>query len=341
MTGDVSTVVPVMPEGWPMELLRPRGISDQSWEAISEHKERLDRAWRAPADLSAAVGAAKELCESVAHVVLEERVVPHARKDDMPRLVKAAHQSLDRVPGRGQAAQVAVRNMSQAALSIVMVLAELRNELGTGHGRAKVPRISLEAAVAASDAAVLWSRWALARLDELLGGDVALLVQELRGQHFSRGRLEVRFDDVGLDSLFADDQQRLGVAVAHRAMNGTFVVRESGVDPLLDRASEWPEAYRLGIAEGLLLDPEGRLMARPYFVPVLGSVVAQMAGQDWQRLADGVAEAPVRPALAADDATRGELLEAFEAAAPELPEGARGRWEFLTSLFEASSAESA
>jgi Abortive infection C-terminus len=323
-----------------MELLRPRGISDQSWEAISGHKERLDRAWRVPTDLSAAVGAAKELCESVARVVLEERAVPYTRSDDMPRLAKSAHQALDRLPGRGQAAQVGVRNLSQAALSIVTVLAELRNELGTGHGRAKVPRISLEAAVAASDAAVLWSRWVLARLDEVLGGDVALLVQELRGQGFSRGKLEVRFDEVGLDALFADDQQRLGVAVAHRAMNGTFVVRESGVDPLLDRASEWPEAYRFGIAEGLLLDPEGRLLARPYFVPVLASVVVQMAGLDWQRLADEVVAAPIQPALAIDDAKRAELLAAFHAAASEVPEGAQGRWEFLTALFHLPTADS-
>lgn len=171
-----------------MDLLRPRGISDQSWEAISQQKERLDRAWRVPADLSAVVGAAKELCESVARVVLEERAVSYTPKDDMPRLAKAAHQALDRSPGRGQAAQVAVRKLSQAALSIVTILAELRNELGTGHGRARVPRISQEAAVAASDAAVLWSRWALARLDELLGGDVDLLVRELRGQHYHRGR---------------------------------------------------------------------------------------------------------------------------------------------------------
>lgn len=324
-----------------MEFQRPRGISDQSWEAISSHKERLDRAWRPPADLSAAVGAAKELCECVARVVLEERAVMYARKDNMPRLVKAAHLTLDRIPGRGQAARVAVRNLSQAALSIVTAVAELRNELGTGHGRAKVPQISLEAAVAASDAAVLWSRWALARLDEVLGGDVALLVQELSGQHFYKGTLEARFDEVGLNSLFADDQQRLGVAVAHRAMNGTFVVRKSGIDPLLDRASQWPEAYRLGVAEGLLLDPEGRLLARPYFVPVLGSVVAQMAAQDWQRLADEVGEAPLQPGLAADDAKRGELLAAFCAAASEIPQGAGGRWEFLASLFEAASAESA
>jgi hypothetical protein len=139
---------------------------------------------------------------SASPVALEERAVPYTRKDDVPALARAAHRTLDRLPGRGQAAQTGIRNLSQAALSIVTVLAELRNELGTGHGRANAPRISLEAAVAASDAAMLWTRWVLARLDEVLGGDVDLLIGELRGQIFSRGELDRRFDEVGLDSLF-------------------------------------------------------------------------------------------------------------------------------------------
>jgi hypothetical protein len=321
-----------------MELQRPRGISDQSWQAVSQHKDRLDRAWRTPADRSAVLGAAKELCECAARVALEERAVSYTRKDDMPALAKAAHRTLDRLPGRGQAAQTGIRNLSQAALSIVTVLSELRNELGTGHGRARVPRISLEAAVAASDAAILWTRWVLARLDEVLGGDVDLLIRELRTQIFSRGELDRRFDQVGLDALFADDQQRLGVAVAHRAMRGTGVVRESGLDPLADRAADWPEAYRLGIAQGLLLDPGGRLLAQPSFAPVLAAVVTQMAGQDWQQLQDITTSAPLNPALSADDARRGDLLAAFEAAGSVLPEGSKARWELLTRMFRPPAA---
>jgi hypothetical protein len=122
-----------------MDLSRPRGISDQSWQAIAHHKDRLDQAWRMPVDEGAAIGAAKELCESVARVVLAERAVPYGRSDDMPKLAMAAHTTLDRRPGHGQAAQNAVRNLSQAALKIVTIVGELRNELGTGHGRAKVP----------------------------------------------------------------------------------------------------------------------------------------------------------------------------------------------------------
>lgn len=93
-----------------------------------------------------------------------------------------------------------MRNLSQAALTIVSTLTELRNELGTGHGRAKVPRVSREAAVAATDASILWSRWALARLDEVLGGEVDRLISELSGGHFGRGFLDRRFDEVGLDA---------------------------------------------------------------------------------------------------------------------------------------------
>jgi hypothetical protein len=71
-----------------VELTRPRGISDPSWQAILHQKERLDRALSTPADAGAAIGAAKELCECVARVVLTERAVPYSRSDNMPKLVK-------------------------------------------------------------------------------------------------------------------------------------------------------------------------------------------------------------------------------------------------------------
>ena len=227
-----------------MDLIRSRGITDQSWHAILHHKARLDRAWHEPSDESAAIGAAKELCESTARVILEERAITYSQRDDMPKLVQAAHATLDRKPGRGQAAQVAIRNLSQAALKIITTLYELRNELGTGHGRARAPKVTLEAAAAASDAALLWTRWALARLDGIMGGDVDLLVSDLRNGGWTRGKLEKRFGEVDLESLFPEDQQRVGVAVAHRALRGTFVIRESGVDPL----QEHPAAHDHGAA---------------------------------------------------------------------------------------------
>lgn len=316
-----------------MELDRPRGISDQSWQAIDHHRQRVDRAWRFPTDGGAVIGAAKDLCECVARVVLEERAVPYSANDDMPKLVAAAHKSLDRLPGRGQAAQIGVRNLSQAARTMVTVLVELRNELGSGHGRAQIPKVSREAAVAASDAAALWVRWVLARLDDLLGGDVDLLVQELRGGPYRRGLLEQRFDEVGLDTLPGEDQRRLGVAVAHRAMKGTFVVRESGVDPLQDRPADWPEDYRMGVASGLLLAPDGNLELWPYFAPVLASILAQMRHEDWVQLINVAVAAPVTPYLAFDQARLDEVRTALEEQVHSLPERNRAEWLRLASKF--------
>lgn len=321
-----------------MELRRPRGIDDQSWQAICHHKDRLDRAWQLPEDLGAAIGAAKELCESVARVVLAERAVPFSRSDDMPKLVNAAHSTLDRRPGHGQAAQIAVRKLSQAALTIVSTLTELRNELGTGHGRPTVPRVSREAAVAATDASILWSRWALARLDEIQGGEVDLLIGELSGGHFHRGLLDLRFDEVGLHDMFGDDQYRLGAAVAHRSMNGTFVVSESGVTPLADKPLDWPEDYRRGVAAGLLLDQSGSLVIRPFFVAALAAIVAEMATADWADLSAQALTAPLGRSLAADADKLREIREALDSQAKFMPEHSRPSWELLAARFIVPSA---
>jgi Abortive infection C-terminus len=324
-----------------MELDRPRGINDRSWDAIEYHKSRLDRAWRPPADEGAVIGAAKDLCECVARVVLEERAVSYSGNDDLPRLVSAAHKTVDRLPGRGQAAQIAVRNIAQSARSIVTALTELRNQVGSGHGRARTPRISQEAAVVAADAAGLWVRWILARLDDLLGGDVDILIQELHGTPYSRGRLEKRFGEVGLDSLPAEDQHRLGVAVARRAAQGTFVVRESGVDPLQDQPGDWPEDYRLGVASGLLLSPGGSLLLKAHFAPVLASIIAQMRPEDWGELADAAVAAPMGLSIAFDQARLDEVKIALQGQAPSLPERYRADWSRLASKFsEAQSMPS-
>jgi Abortive infection C-terminus len=317
-----------------LELRRPRHIEEQSWEAICQHKQRLDRAWQVPEDLSAAIGSAKELCESVARVVLTERAVTFSRSDDLPKLAKAAHGTLDRLPGRGQAAQIGVRNMSQALLSIVTVMAELRNELGTGHGRAQTPHISREAAVASSDAALMWSGWALTRLDEVHGSRVDLLIAELDHNAFRRGELDQRFDEVGLKDLFADDQYRLGVAVAHRAMNGTFVISESGVEPLQNKPLSWPDYYRRGVADGLLLDSSGSLNVNPVFVPALASIVASMAGADWTEMASKAVGAPVLPGIAIDAERLSARKNALEAEAPSIPDHARPGWDALAARFD-------
>jgi hypothetical protein len=99
--------------------------------------------------------------------------------DGFGKLIFSAHAALDRRPGRGAAAEVSVRSIAQAARTMVSELNSLRNEVATGHGRPLVPVVTRETAAMAEHAARLWSAWALARLDEVLRGEVAGLVREL------------------------------------------------------------------------------------------------------------------------------------------------------------------
>jgi len=116
-------------------------------------------------------------------------------------------------------------------------------------------------------------------------------------------------------------------------MGGTFVVSESGVTPLGDRPLEWPEDYRRGVAAGLLLDPEGNLVVRPFFVPVLASIVAEMASADWSELSAQALSAPLARAVAVDATKLAEIREALESQSAVIPDRARPAWESLTARF--------
>lgn len=98
-----------------IELQRPRGISDQSRDAVSP-AEGAPGPGLAPASRPERCARRGEgTRECVARVVLEERAVSYTRKDDMPAIAKAAHRTLDGLPGRAQAAQAGIRSLSQAA----------------------------------------------------------------------------------------------------------------------------------------------------------------------------------------------------------------------------------
>jgi AbiJ N-terminal domain 3/Abortive infection C-terminus len=89
-------------------------------------------------DPAAAIASSKELVESVCMVVLDDYGVAYTSRDDLLDLYKAAARALEldaaSVPGSAkgsQAAQGALRSLT----TTVQRLAELRNELGLGHGR--------------------------------------------------------------------------------------------------------------------------------------------------------------------------------------------------------------
>lgn len=93
-----------------------------------------------------AIASAKELIETTCKVILDDYGEEYSRRDDVMDLYKRVAKVLklraDDIPAsaRGsQAAQQALRSLG----SVVQAIAELRNELGLGHGRATPSHASL------------------------------------------------------------------------------------------------------------------------------------------------------------------------------------------------------
>ncbi|MGP3916345.1 abortive infection family protein [Nonomuraea sp. 10N515B] len=165
---------------------------------------------------------------------------------------------ISRSPGRMAAPPV--RNVAQGALTIVSQLAEIRNQFGTGHGRAHQPEIAEELVLVGIDACLLWVRWALRRLAHVIIGQPSALVRDLRdGGIFTRNALATRLKAANLSDIEEPDQHLLGVAVAQRAMTGTFMVMADGVEACASSndLTLWPGGYRAGLVEGLFLDRDG------------------------------------------------------------------------------------
>jgi hypothetical protein len=242
-----------------MGLQRPEGLGDAEWDAISEAEQRLLRA-RAVADYPLIVGSSKELCEAIAKVVLSARGSLATAAADLPELVAKAHKLLEFQPGEGLATEPAARTIAQSLKSIVIAIGDMRNQHGTGHGRAVPSGIASEHADLANGAALEWSAWALRRLEPYIAGDVSKLVLDLEVSTFRRGDLARRLRMSDLPRLSEEDQRRLGFAVAGRASRETFVVIADGVEAVqADDEVTWPRAYVEGLITGLFLDANGRL----------------------------------------------------------------------------------
>lgn len=139
----------------------------------------------------------------------------------------------------------------------------IRNEYGTGHGRAHQPNIRDEMVDLALDGGLTWVRWALRRLGYFSEGRPDALIRDLVEQpqtNFRAGTLDRRLKAADMPRLEQRHQRALGVAVGQRVMRGTFVVRWGGLDPCLnsDDTETWPPAYRLGLAQGLWFAPDDR-----------------------------------------------------------------------------------
>ncbi|MFI2664125.1 abortive infection family protein [Micromonospora carbonacea] len=242
------------------ELPRPEALDRSAWEAIQDQFQRL-RAAAAANDRPLVVGSAKDLVEATARVVLDARGRPAGSGEEYDKVLGDAHRAIEYQVGPGVSADDAVRRAASSARKLATQLRDLRNTYGTGHGRSALPVLEDEVLETCVDAALLWTRWALRRLQLVLLGSLQPLIADLRVTSFSMGALATRLAAADLPHLEPADQRQLGVAVGQRASRNTFTVRIDGVEAcaLSQDAVAWPLGYREGIVEGLFLDQFGQV----------------------------------------------------------------------------------
>ncbi|WP_262455133.1 abortive infection family protein [Arthrobacter sp. A2-55] len=122
--GDVPQVIAAQP------ILTDAGV-------LHEHLQRIkDGLAKDPAS---AISSSKELLESLFKLILKQQGVEIPGKDDIPSLYKKVGESLkvnaESVPGSSEASQT-MQKILRTLTTTVLCIAELRNEIGTGHGRA-------------------------------------------------------------------------------------------------------------------------------------------------------------------------------------------------------------
>lgn len=112
--------------------------------ALRDHLDRIDRT--IATDPAAAISAAKELLESTCKVILDATEVSYGNTDDFPGLYRKAAEILrlnaEAVPDSARGSKTAQKTL-RTLTTTVQSLAELRNELGLGHGRSE-PSPALE-----------------------------------------------------------------------------------------------------------------------------------------------------------------------------------------------------
>jgi hypothetical protein len=258
------------------DLDRPRGLDDDNWAAVQAYAGRVERAQR-ESDLEHMIGAAKDLVESIAKIVVAEaggEVVPSNM--DLPDLLAKAHVAMRRMPVGGKGAETVLMQTATAASKTIRYLAELRNKFGTGHGRVVRPEVEDEDAQMCVELAVWWARWALRRLNKILVAQPKILINELNeGVSFYKNNLK-DWLATNLGSLESSDQRLVGVAVGQRAMRETYTVTTEGVEACASDPSltAWPAPYREGLAEGLFLSPEGFVDIAPWGAEAAARIIA-------------------------------------------------------------------
>ena len=309
------------------EIEIPDELDPEAAAAIQSHVDRLLAA-QGREDLSDVVGCAKELAESVARVILTVRGNPVGDGTKFNTLVKEAHSAIDRQPGVGLATDPEVRNMAQAAKSLVDGLGDLRNRYGTGHGRAKTTEVLDEHAEIAVDAVTVWARWALRRLPAYLMSDVADLIRRLDRDTFRKGDLRDRLEAVNLYNLDSQECRGLGAAVGRRTVRETVNVRNEGAIPAVSSPELYPYTYRIGLVRGLLFNADGALSTTAAGVNLAADLLchddlSDQRGDILEEVADSSWIAPLSPpSVTLESVTDGAIT-----ATRRLPADVRDQWK--------------
>jgi len=183
-----KTLIRVLDEGRLIFGAGPIGLPIESFgrldapEVLHQHLQRInDSIVRDPA---AAIGSAKELVESI---VLDDYSIGYARSTDLLELYKLVATELaiarESVPDSAKGSRASHKILSNLTTT-VQNLAELRNELGLGHGRT-VPSTALTRhARLAADAAQTVTNFVLATWHDRRAADE----RRLRALALSRSR---------------------------------------------------------------------------------------------------------------------------------------------------------
>lgn len=110
----------------------------QDPQVFEDHLRRIEAGLAT--DPAAAIASSKEMVESACKIILDDYEVEYQNKDDLLTLYKAAARALrlnaESVPDNKRGSQAA-QGILRALVTAVQRLAELRNELGLGHGRTR------------------------------------------------------------------------------------------------------------------------------------------------------------------------------------------------------------
>lgn len=243
-------------------LQKPTYLGSDHWDAINLEYRRLLRAHEAN-DLGEIIGQCKSLTESVSRVTLELDGNPAASDDSFEKIVKDAHLLLVDQRTEGFSVDSAGRNASTQILKLIKSLGSYRNSNGSGHGRAFVPEILDDTAGLIAVSSLVWVHWALPRIGKFAYGRPEALIHDLiiENATFRRNALFERLHDANLPKMDPKHQREVGVAVARRSMQETFVVQHDGVElcAQTDSLDFWTPEYRLGVVTGLFIAKNGDL----------------------------------------------------------------------------------